>query len=369
MPLLAWWYRFTAPPEVPASASLVERERVRRGQLSSAILFVMLVFLLASLIGALFQGNYHLVYVLLPSFIVSIVVLVLNRFGTVLTAGIVLVLGFELGYLISIVKTSGGLSVSDLPRFDLLVEPVLLAVSFLPARSVPWIAAGNCLFIWLSITFLPHTPDMRVLFANQSYTIIEQPIALQVIVAFVTYLWVRSTNLAIERADRAEDIAALQQTIARQKAQLDEGIQQILNTHVQVANGNIEARAPLSQDNALWQVASSLNNLLTRFQRTLGNEREFQRTRYELMKTQEALAQSRQETARLMEMMRRNRGTETPQSHIASRVPQAFPTTPSDGNMKHTPRPSSSFMERSTPTKNEQENGQEASHQRPTHGS
>ena len=89
----------------------------------------------------------------------------------------------------------------------------------------------------------------------------------------MAYLWVRGARIAILRADRAEEIAALEQReIKRQqreiedKQQLDMGIQQILQTHVQVANGNFSARAPLSKDNVLWQIAYSLNNLLARLQ-------------------------------------------------------------------------------------------------------
>ncbi len=195
---LEWWYRLTAPPEAAVDASLAERERARRGRLSSIILLVMLVFLFASLLGSLLQPDHHLLFVLLPSILISIIVLVLNRLGKVLTAGIVLVLGFELGYIFGLLRTPGGLGVRDLPRFDLLVEAVLLAVSFLPARIVPWIALGNCIFIWAAIAFLPHTGDLNSLLSMHAYSVIETPIALQVIVAFITYLWVRSTNQAIE---------------------------------------------------------------------------------------------------------------------------------------------------------------------------
>ena len=62
-------------------------------------------------------------------------------------------------------------------------------------------------------------------------------------------------------------VAQLQHEIAEQKQELDEGIQQILQTHVAVANGYLRTRAPLARDNMLWQIASALNNLLVRYQR------------------------------------------------------------------------------------------------------
>jgi len=83
---------------------------------------------------------------------------------------------------------------------------------------------------------------------------------------------------AIVRVDRAETIAILEHALLEQKRDLELGIQQILQTHVTIANGNLNARAPLSQDNVLWQIARALNTLLTRFQRAVIAEKELQRT-------------------------------------------------------------------------------------------
>lgn len=71
----------------------------------------------------------------------------------------------------------------------------------------------------------------------------------------------------MERANKAELIAELEHTIATQKKELDEGIQQILYTLVQAANGDMNVRAPLAQQHALWQVGVELNTLLARLQR------------------------------------------------------------------------------------------------------
>ncbi len=72
------------------------------------------------------------------------------------------------------------------------------------------------------------------------------------------------------------DIVALQEAIAQQKHELESGIQLILQTHVQAANGDFSSRAPLTQDHLLWQVAYSLNNLLGRLQRLSQAEGELQ---------------------------------------------------------------------------------------------
>src|SRR5690349_22119005 len=46
----------------------------------------------------------------------------------------------------------------------------------------------------------------------------------------------------------------------------------LFRSHVRAANGDYTARAPLGQDNLLWQIASSLNNLLSRLQRSRSEE-------------------------------------------------------------------------------------------------
>jgi len=90
----------------------------------------------------------------------------------------------------------------------------------------------------------------------------------------ITYLWVTSATQAIARADRATEIASLERIMAEQaqmeaeqKRELEKSIQQIVQTHSQVANGDFAARVPLNRGAVLWEVAGSLNNLLSRLQR------------------------------------------------------------------------------------------------------
>lgn len=75
------------------------------------------------------------------------------------------------------------------------------------------------------------------------------------------------------------EIIALERANAEQKYQLEAGIQLILQTHVQTANGNFNARAPLTEDHVLWQIAYSLNNLLARLQRLSQADIELRQTK------------------------------------------------------------------------------------------
>lgn len=97
---------------------------------------------------------------------------------------------------------------------------------------------------------------------------------IQGLVAVVAYAWVQSSMRALKRADRAEQIARLEHDLtvqaekdARQKQVLEASIWQIVQTQIRVAKRDYSARVPLNQDNVLWQVSGSLNNLLARLQR------------------------------------------------------------------------------------------------------
>ncbi|MFL5656317.1 MAG: hypothetical protein ACJ8CB_19315 [Ktedonobacteraceae bacterium] len=295
---LKWWYRLTAPPPAPENANLEQREKARRGRLTSATLLVVILLLVAAVPVGIFGPNHVVLFILLIPFTIDFIALLLNRAGKIFAAGIVVVIGIEVGIGLSIIgpSTSVGLSTYLLPQFDLLVQAEFVAVSLLPPRSVFLFAVIHSTFIFIGVFLFPHTPEFSQTLAVNGYEVFLRPLTLQFIVATVTYLWVTGAQQAIARADRAEEIAALeQQTLALQereldqKRQIDYGVQQILQTHVLVANGNFKARAPLAQDNILWQIAWSLNNLLARLQHYHQLENEQKRTAQALEQFVEAI--------------------------------------------------------------------------------
>ena len=77
----------------------------------------------------------------------------------------------------------------------------------------------------------------------------------------------------IRRADRAEEIMALQAQVAeherkrlREKEQLEREVARLAETHARIANGDLNARVSLNEGNVLWSIAVPLNNLLNRLQ-------------------------------------------------------------------------------------------------------
>jgi len=263
----------TSPPQPAETAPFQERELFRRGRTGSQISIVLFLLIFISFPAAFAGSNSLLIAILTANLFVLCLALLLNRLRQVNLAGILVLLSIMTGPTMNIVTTPGGINTSALPIFSLLVLSLMCAVSFLPPVWVFVVAAINALFTLFVLTSLPSSGELHHLLQTV-FPGIATPILLsQFIVSIVAYIWVRGARLAILRADRAEEIAALerrelerQQLEIEQKQQLDTGIQQLIQTHVEVANGNFAARAPLMEENILWQVAYSLNNLLARLQ-------------------------------------------------------------------------------------------------------
>lgn len=272
---LGWWYRLAAPKEPSLSASLKQREAYRRGKLISiALLMLIMVITIVLLTVGLFV-NHALVPNLLGMLVMLSVAIFLNRRSNVLIAGILVVVGLDISLTLNFLAYPA-LSVFLLPFFDLLVLPELFAVSLLPPIAVFVDALFHVAFIVASLTFLlPQDAELKaILHTTSMQDALARPIVLQIAVAVISYLWVSSATQAIIRADRATTIAALERSMAEQaqleadeKHQLEASVQQIIQVHTQVANGNFSSRVPVDQGNTLWEIAVSLNNLLARIQR------------------------------------------------------------------------------------------------------
>jgi hypothetical protein len=296
---LEWWYRLNAPPEPPPSANLKQREAHRRGRLIATILLVQIcIDVLVVLTVGVFVNH----FVILNTGLFIPILLVagwLNRRGRVIVSGVMTV-GFVALSLFALIATyPGGVSIFALPFFDLLVFVELFAVSLLPEGTVFIAAIFNVAFIIASIFLLSNQEMKALLQTPQAVDAIVRPVSLQIGVAFVCYLWVRSAKKALERADRATTIATLEHTLAQQglqadqqRQQLEESIQQIVDTHLRVANGDYAARVPMTQDSSLWEVAGLLNNALARLQHLQRNESELRQVQQAVNYLGEALRRS-----------------------------------------------------------------------------
>jgi hypothetical protein len=273
--------------------TIEDRERRRRSQLTSVIIAALFVVALVLLpLGINDPSSLSADIALIVGLLIAYV---LNRTGRVTAAGWVIVALVWGGVIGALETQPSGLTVDALPGFDLLLIALVVAAFVLPRSAVLWVGAVNIAIIGAIYALTPHGSDLQGIIAyydgdiGGALALLSRPIALQIIIGVVAYLARRGIDSEIRRADRAEEIAALEHTLADQKRQLDIGIQQILQTHVRAANGDYTARAPLGQDNVLWQIASSLNNLLSRLQRSGQDSFLLQRTNEEIRRLAAAI--------------------------------------------------------------------------------
>lgn len=282
--LLAWWYRLTSPPDAPAGARFDRRDRVRRGQLASALmLFLLIVLCIASTIG-FFSANHTILAVITTMFIAIAFSIPFNRHGLVEVVGLVMTVGLTGGMYTSMLAAPGGMSPADKDILYLLFFSDLFVAAMLPVNFVFLVAALNIVFSIYALTFAPHTPALTALLAHGGYaTTLSRLIQIHVIVSGVMWIVIQNLKAASRRANRAEEIARLQHDLsilARQQVlqarALEHSIALMTTALTRLANGDESARIPLTQENILWQIAGQVNNLIGRYQRTRQFEYDYQ---------------------------------------------------------------------------------------------
>ena len=274
--LLQRWNALTAIPEPLPTANFAAREATRKSQITSNVLFfftVMVIFLLPACYVSPYPTYFWLDLGLTGACILA---LVLNRNGYTLAAGIIVNLaGFAA--LTAALFSTIPFDETTLQGYDMYVIVELLAVSLLPMRSVFLVLVCSVGCIIGTLLYMPHTVVLDRDLHTRFLIIAARPVGTLVLVAGVAFILASTMLNAIRRAGQAEMIAKLEHEMAEQKQALEEGIQQILQAHVEISNGNLAARAPLTQNSMLWQISNALNNLLVRYQRAARAERELQR--------------------------------------------------------------------------------------------
>jgi hypothetical protein len=296
--LLGWWLRLTAPSWPRHLPPIGERERLRKAELTS-----LSILAVALLLAALFSTNLARPETASSALLAGAGLLAaaaLNRGGWTRTAAYLVPSILMLVIVSAIVWADGGLQLATVPAYDLFVLPIFLT-SLIGDRRAPWAFATLAIaFILCDVILQPYTlnaaggapsvADMQnALNIEGWWGQVNGPLALALFAAFIGWLGTLSVEGAITRADRAVEIATLELQAAEHKRQLEAGVRQILATHVRVANGDFTARAPLGKDNILWQIGSSLNNLIARMQRTAQAEQALRRTEAELRRLAGAL--------------------------------------------------------------------------------
>jgi hypothetical protein len=197
--------------------------------------------------------------------------IVFNRLGLVTLAGCVLlgvVTGSICGYMLA---GSLGLTMGQLPNYDLLAVTVVIAASVLPRASTFLVAALSSALIVTDYLLRPHNANLiadAALYSSvtqQAVSLLVRPIALNLILAVVAYLWVRGTDRAIRRADRAEELAVLEERELERAQILEEGVRYVRQTISRWAHGNLAARVPVIPVPELKGMCEDLNGFIIAF--------------------------------------------------------------------------------------------------------
>jgi hypothetical protein len=278
--VLGWWYRLAAPqPPADALPTLKQQEVIRRGRLASLVLLVQLVLIEAPVVPVVAQAPNHGIVLpwLLGCLGALCVAFFCNKRGSLTTAGILMVASIEITVGIKILTVPGGVGLATLPQFDILLQPVLIAVVLLPAWSALAVAGLNIVFVATTLIAGPHAPDLGAALQNPTLSgdLFAVPIMGQFIVATVACLIVSNLLSTLKRANRAEAVAALEHAIAQNQAaflhrnqELEAGITAIVTAIRSVANTQGPSTLiTLPTGHILWPVAQQLNHFLERYQR------------------------------------------------------------------------------------------------------
>lgn len=278
-----WWYVLTAPLPAKGSGNFVQREVDRKARSLSSVAAFFLSVLLLFLPACFFMGMTIIVADVL-AMVGTLIGLLVNRMGNTKAAGILIVLGAEIA-LATAILLKGPFQPADIQLYDLYALIILLVASLLPPRTLLLFAAAHSAFIIVELCIHPDTLALAQNLQPQAqlFPAIVRSVGLQLLGSTVAYLWVRSATRAIERANRAEMVATLEHTIAeerasseREKQELEESIQQLIQAQMAATRGQIANQLPYPSAKVLWPLVGAMNLLWTRFQRTQMIEHEHQ---------------------------------------------------------------------------------------------
>jgi hypothetical protein len=300
---LAWWYRFSLPKREPDTTP-AERERTRYARLTSA--FSLVIFVLGSITvtyGVLTSINPAAPVIEVIAFACILAALACNKLGFNIAAALLLILNIN-------IDSVGNLLTNPLdpvfvPILCTLVISVVLAGSLMPPVYALIVTAFNCLVIVFISIYQQHSPAYdHWLSVGYGSLLIALPIALQLIVGVVTYAIMNNLIATIRRADRAEEIVALQREIVdfqrrrvEEQQQLEQGIATIAQAYSAIANGDLEARVQVPPESILWQVVAPLNTLLNRAQNWKANADQWEKTLVAIRYVRQELQRARSQQA------------------------------------------------------------------------
>jgi hypothetical protein len=267
--LASQWLQFASSSGSNPQRTLQERELARRSDLIAWLALGMLGGLV--IVSPIAIGDNYALLTYICFLALQLAAISLNRAGHITIAGIILVISMNAAIFAYMWSSPLGLTMGQLPNYDAFAVSVVIAASVLPRRSAFIVAALNSVMIVADYMIRPHNANVALdaaLYPSatvQTISLLVRPIALQFMMALVAFLWVRGTDLATRRADRAEEIAMLEYRELERTSTLEEGIHYLHQTLSQWAQGNFAGRVPAMPLQILEQIRFDLNNYMERF--------------------------------------------------------------------------------------------------------
>ncbi|GHO90583.1 hypothetical protein KSF_006310 [Reticulibacter mediterranei] len=280
-----WWYQLTSIPEPVEEFTPGMYEQVRRSRLLSTIVLSLLVIFLMFVPACLALPNHYVILVDIAMMPLCLVALIFNRLRHTYLAGVLLVVSFEAA-LNLVILTTQPFDEPSLQQYELFVFGELLAVSLLNARSVFLVAILNSTFIGMSLVYQePKTAMLLQDLQTQFLPLLLRPIAVQLLVAGVTYLWVSNATTHMTLAYQAKMTALAAQRVAEEQKErekqerlgLQEHIERVVHIHAAAMNTHSTTKIPISEyEPVLWPLINVFNSLQNRLQHANQVENELQ---------------------------------------------------------------------------------------------
>jgi hypothetical protein len=239
----------TAPARPDGILPLAARERLRKAELTSYSILAVFLFLLILVSDTFTQLSAR--FAVIAMAVGLCIAAIFNRAGWTRTAAYFVPL-LLMALIMVAVLAAGPLSMPWLPTYDLFAIPIFLSSITLNSRA-PWILAPIAIaFILLDFQYQPHSiiniPSVsnfdHIAFTEQTvgwWGMVNRHVALVFFAAFFSWLGARSVEQAIARADRAEEVAKIEEAYAQaeseRKEQLNSFIQELVDAFVAQANG------------------------------------------------------------------------------------------------------------------------------------
>jgi hypothetical protein len=301
------WYRWTSFPDPTPPASFQLREKARKSRLLSSIVGFLLCIFLGFVPACLELSNHYVLAADTSMLPICVLALLLGKQGKITAGGMLLALSFEIALTI-VIATTSPFDEASIQQYELFAFGELLAVSLLSPTSVFGMALYNTLVISWSLFLQMQTPEMVMVVHEQGLPLWARPVAVQWLIAGVTYLWVRNATSANRHADQVEVAVYLEherveqeRARAAERVELMEGLNHLIRHHVRLIHHptveDLHTPIPLpSCPPLLWPLVNVLNRQHHRLVQARQNEEELQRLRHAILWHAEQLEHDRRES-------------------------------------------------------------------------